>query len=96
MLSALVGWERGGLIRAEVGGVCVLMFEHCQGLQSVLSLLYRKAEVSGYRGSPAASLSEAQRPASGGRGGQSSVSEPNLSRNGQFVCLSEFGSSVFL
>ncbi|XP_039463569.1 centrosomal protein 43-like isoform X4 [Oreochromis aureus] len=41
-----------------------------------------KAEVSGYRGSPAASLSEAQRPASGGRGGQSSVSEPNLSRNG--------------
>ncbi|CAI5669395.1 unnamed protein product [Oreochromis niloticus] len=42
----------------------------------------RKAEVSGYRGSPAASLSEAQRPASGGRGGQSSVSEPNLSRNG--------------
>ncbi|XP_039454415.1 FGFR1 oncogene partner isoform X2 [Oreochromis aureus] len=42
----------------------------------------RKAEVSGSRGNPAASLSEAQRPASGGRGGESSVSEPNLSRNG--------------
>ncbi|XP_063352425.1 FGFR1 oncogene partner isoform X2 [Pelmatolapia mariae] len=40
----------------------------------------RKGDVSGSRGSPAGSLSEAQRPASGG--GQSSMSEPNLSRNG--------------
>ncbi|XP_006793513.1 FGFR1 oncogene partner isoform X2 [Neolamprologus brichardi] len=44
----------------------------------------RKREVSGSRGSQGGSLSEAQRPASGGGGGkgQSSMSEPNLSRNG--------------
>ncbi|XP_006793516.1 FGFR1 oncogene partner isoform X5 [Neolamprologus brichardi] len=43
-----------------------------------------KREVSGSRGSQGGSLSEAQRPASGGGGGkgQSSMSEPNLSRNG--------------
>lgn len=79
--------------------VCVLMFELCQGLKSLLSPLHRKGEVSGSRGSQAGSLSEVQRPASGGGGGkgQSSMSEPNLSMNGQFdFSLSEFGSSVFL
>ncbi|XP_006793514.1 FGFR1 oncogene partner isoform X3 [Neolamprologus brichardi] len=46
--------------------------------------LSEKREVSGSRGSQGGSLSEAQRPASGGGGGkgQSSMSEPNLSRNG--------------
>lgn len=43
-----------------------------------------KGEVSGSRGSQGGSLSKAQRPVSGGGGGkgQSSMSEPNLSRNG--------------
>ncbi|XP_069028610.1 centrosomal protein 43 isoform X4 [Embiotoca jacksoni] len=46
----------------------------------------RKEEMSGDRGSPAGSLSEAPRPAAagggGGGGGRSSTSEPNHSRNG--------------
>ncbi|XP_069543573.1 centrosomal protein 43 isoform X6 [Brachyistius frenatus] len=44
-----------------------------------------KEEMSGDRGSPAGSLSEAPRPAAaggGGGGGRSSTSEPNHSRNG--------------
>lgn len=86
-----LGWSGGCLINLTCWTVC-------QGLQSLLSPLHRKGEVSRSRGSQGGSLSEAQRPASGGGGkGQSSMSEPNLSRNGQFdFSLSEFGLSVFL